>query len=174
MAFVSGTINEITGFPISATRDAVIRFTLNQPNISTTGRVLPDMWAEATPDPSTGEFEITLQPTTNLFADAWYDVTVHFQQSPSATNGAGMAMISYLGLKIRVPIDGGTISDLIDVGAGNGGGTPGPNNRIVWVSQDEPPQAMQRPWMLWLEQEPGPIPDPFDPRNTSILKELRP
>ena len=170
MPAVTGSLNTITGIPLADSRDAVIRFTLNQGNVRNNSRVIPDMWYDVTPNPDTGEFEVQLQQTTDMFLDAWYEVSVHFQQSPSSTNASGMAMISYLGLRIRVPSSGGDIAELVDFGAG-AGGTPGPNNRIVWVSQTPP--SHPRPFMLWLEQEPGATVDPFDPRNTGVLHEWR-
>ena len=171
MPAVTGNVQSITGSSMDA-RDVVVRFTLNQGNIRVPSSGLrPDMWQDVTPDPSTGDFSINLQQTTDMALDAWYTVQILFQQSPSSTNGAGMALISYVDLKIRVPAGGGELSELIDYSAGGGGGAPGPNGRIVWVSQTPPPAP--RPFMLWLQQEPGATVDPFDPRNTGILHEWR-
>lgn len=106
-----------------------------------------------------------------MVLDAWYTVSVLWLQQSDSSIRKPAAMSSYLDLKIRVPSSGGSIGKLWDLSA-NGGGTPGPNNRVVWVSQSPP--SKPRPWMLWLQQEPGENPDPFDPKNTSNLHEWRP
>lgn len=174
MATVTGNLKDITG-GLMDSREGIVQFTLNQGNIRVSGdNVVPDNTRGATPDPSTGEFSINLEPTDQMALDAWYTISVLWLQQDDSGFKKPAALASYLDLKIRVPSSGGSIGQLIDptAGGGGGGGGANPNNRIVWVSQTAP--SNPRPFMLWLKQEPGPTPDPFDERNTSDLYEWRP
>lgn len=167
MATVTGNLKDITG-GLLATREGVVQFTLNQGNIRVNGdNVIPDNTREAIPDPTTGEFSINLEPTDQMALDAWYTVSILWLQQSDSGHQKPAALTSYVDLKIRVPSSGGSIGQLL---GGGGGGNP--NNRIVWVSQTAP--SNPSPFMLWLKQEPGPAPDPFDPQNTSDLYEWRP
>ncbi|WP_190263684.1 hypothetical protein [Glutamicibacter nicotianae] len=169
MALVTGNLKDITG-GLLATREGIVQFTLNQGNIRVNGdNVIPDNTRGATPDAATGEFSINLEPTDQMALDAWYTVSVLWLQQDDGGFKKPAALASYVDMKIRVPSSGGSIGQLIDPNAGSGGG--GANNRIVWVSQTAP--SNPRPFMLWLQQEPGPDPDPFDSRNTGLLKEWR-
>lgn len=161
MATVTGNALDITGATMDL-KDIRVVFTLNAVNVGMNeGGLIPDNQTRVKPHPDTGEFSLNLQPTTSMALDAWYDVSLTWKQDVKPLTG-------YLGIKIRVPGSGGRINDLIDT-SGSGGG---PNRRIVWVGLTPP--ANPYPFMLWLEQEPGPNPDPFDPRNTSDLHEWRP
>lgn len=167
MAEVTGNLKDITGGLLDS-RQGVVQFTLNQGNIRVSNdNVIPDNTREAVPNAS-GEFSINLEPTDQMALDAWYTVSVLWLQQPDSGFRKPAAMVSYLDLKIRVPSSGGPIGSLWDAS----GGAAGPNNRVVWVSQTAP--SKPRPFMLWLKQEPGPNPDPFDSRNTSDLYEWRP
>ncbi|UTT40260.1 hypothetical protein NMP99_03105 [Glutamicibacter mishrai] len=168
MATVTGNLKDITGGTFGS-REGVIQFTLNAGNIRVgSGNVIPDNTREVVPDFDTGAFSINLEPTDAMALDAWYTVSVLWLQQSDSGIREPAALASYVDLKIRVPSSGGQIGDLWESGSGNGG-SPGPNSRVVWVSQTAP--ANPNRFMLWLEQEPGPSPDPFDPRNTSDLKE---
>lgn len=167
MATVTGNLKDITGGTFGS-REGVIQFTLNAGNISvTSGNVVPDNTREVVPDFDTGAFTINLEPTTGMALDAWYTVSVLWLQQFESGMREPAALASYVDLKIRVPAGGGEISELWDAGAGNG--SAGPNGRVVWVSQTAPSKPHR--FMLWLQQEPGPNPDPFDSRNTGNLKE---
>lgn len=170
LAPVTGDLKDITGLIMEA-KEGVVRFTLNQPNlVSGTGGVRPDSTWEA-PISSDGTFTINLERTDTMMLDAYYTVTVLWlQQTPSGLTKPA-ALTGYLDMKIRVPAGGGRLDKLVDPSAG-GPGAGGPNNRIVYVSQTRPTQV--RPWMLWIQMEPGENPDPFDPKNTGILYEYRP
>ncbi|QRQ79091.1 hypothetical protein [Glutamicibacter protophormiae] len=170
MAEVTGNLKDITG-GLMDSREGVVCFTLNAGNIRVSNdNVIPDNTREAVPNAS-GEFSINLEPTDQMVMDAWYTISVLWIQQPDGGHRKPAAMTSYLDLKIRVPSSGGPIGELWDLSAG-AGGKPGPNNRVVWVSQTPP--SKPRPFMLWLQQEPGESPDPFDPKNTSNLHEWRP
>lgn len=173
MASVTGNLHDITGGLLDS-REGVICFTLNAANIRVpSDGVIPDNTREAIPDPTTGDFQINLEPTDQMALDAWYTISVLWLQQSDSGHRKPAALSSYLDLKIRVPSSGGAIGSLWDPTAGGGGGGgANPNNRVVWVSQTPP--SKPRPWMLWLKQEPGPNPDPYDPRNTSDLHEWRP
>lgn len=161
MPEVTGNFRDITNGSLDS-KEGVVVFTLNDTNLQVSGGgIRPDNSREAVPDASTGDFTINLAQTTNMVKDAWYDVSVEWL-------GEDEPLIGYLGIKIRVPSGGGQLDQLIDH-SGQGGG---PNRRIVWVGQSPP--ARPYPFMLWLKQEPGPNPDPFDERNTSDLYEWRP
>lgn len=162
MSKVSGNALDITGGSMDA-REITVIFTLNQVNIGmNTGGLRPDNSVRVKPE-ANGDFEVNLEPTTSMALDAWYDVSMEWNQG-------GVPLAGYLGIQIRVPGAGGRIDQLVDLTAGGSGG--GPNRRVVWVGQTPP--AKPYPWMLWLKQEPGPNPDPFDARNTSDLHEWRP
>lgn len=163
MATVTGNALDITGGSMDS-REVKVVFTLNQTNIRmVTGGLRPDNSVKVTPE-SNGDFDVKLEPTTGMALDAWYDVSLEWLQG-------GVPLAGWLGVKIRVPAAGGRIDQLVDLSAGGGGGGNF-NGRIVWVGQSPPVRPY--PFMLWLEQEPGPDPDPLDPRNTSILHEWRP
>src|SRR5690554_2772390 len=167
MATVTGNLKDITGGSLNS-REGIIQFTLNQGNIRVgNDNVIPDNTRAAVPDPITGEFSINLEPTVEMALDAWYLLSVLWLQQDDGGFKKPAALTSYVDLKIRVPSSGGTIGQLMGGAEGSNG-----NNRIVWVSQTAP--SNPRPFMLWLEQEPGLGPDPFDPRNTSNLYEWRP
>lgn len=169
MAAVTGNLKDITGGTFGS-REGVIQFTLNAGNIRVgSGNVIPNNTREVVPDFDTGEFSINLEPTEAMALDAWYTVSILWLQQSESGVREPAALASYVDLKIRVPSGGGRIDELWD--SGGGGGTPGPNSRVVWVSQTAP--ANPHRFMLWLEQEPGPTPDPFDSRNTGNLKEWR-
>lgn len=169
MATVTGNLKDITGGTFGS-REGVIQFTLNAGNVSVgSGSVIPDNTRETTPDFDTGDFTINLMPTDSMALDAWYSVSVLWLQQSDSGIREPAALASYVDLKIRVPSSGGPIDELWD--AGGNSGSPSPNSRVVWVSQTEPENPHR--FMLWLEQEPGPTPDPFDSRNTGNLKEWR-
>lgn len=169
MATVTYNLRDIVGATMTD-RKGVVAFTLNNPNVVVgTGGLRPDMSYKSTPA-SDGTGSVNLEPTVNMFADAWYTVSILWLQQELVDSSRGAALESFLGLQVRVPAGGGRLDQLLSPPGGGSG--PGPNNRVVWVSQTAPPNP--RPWMLWLEQEPGDNPDPFDPRNTSNLKEWRP
>lgn len=162
MPIVTGNFRDITGGSLDS-REGKVVFTLNAVNLGmNSGGVRPDSSVRVTPDASTGDFSVNLEPTTSMALDGWYEVSVEWEQDDSTLHG-------YLGLNIRVTGDGGRIDELIDPTAGNHGGVPG---RIVWVSQTAPTKTY--PFMLWLQMEPGANPNPFDSRNTGNLNEWRP
>jgi len=161
MPDVTGNFRDITNGSLDS-KEGVVVFTLNSANLQVGGGgIRPDNSREVTPDPETGDFTINLTQTTNMVKDAWYDVSVKWL-------GNDTPLIGYLGIRIRVPSSGGEMNQLFD----NTGIAGGSNRRIVWVSQSAPQYPY--PFMLWLEQEPGATPDPFDSRNTSDLHEWRP
>lgn len=165
MATVTGNLKDIVGASMDS-REAVILFTLNSPNVVVgSGGLRPDAPYEVTPS-SNGDFTVNLEPTVNMFNDAWYTISIMWLQGAFGPEGEGAALQGFLDMQLRVPSGGGRFDQLL---TRRPGGNPGPNGRVVWVSQD-PPSKPHR-FMLWLEQEPGPNPDPFDPRNTSDLKE---
>lgn len=167
MANVTYDLKDIVGATMGD-RNGTVIFTLNDPNVIVgSGGLRPDMSFESTPA-SNGTGSVNLEPTVNMFKDAWYDISILWQQEDLDDSSRGAALQGFLGLQLRVPAAGGRLDQLLEFG-GSGGNVPGPNNRIVWVSQSPPPKP--RKFMLWLVQEPGPNPDPFDPRNTSDLKE---
>lgn len=169
MANVTGNLLDIGGNTMIS-REAVILFTLNSPNVMVgSGGVRPDNTREVVPD-SNGDFSVNLEPTVNMFKDAWYNISIRWLQGADGPQGKAAALEGFMDLQLRVPSGGGRLDQLVTMGGP--GGTPGPNGRVVWVSQTPP--SNPRPWMLWLEQEPGDSPDPFDPKNTSDLHEWRP
>lgn len=169
MAIVTYDLKDIVGSTMGD-RDGVVIFTLNDPNVMVgTGGLRPDISHKSTPA-SNGTGSVDLEPTMNMFMDAWYNISILWQQADLVEPTRGAALQGFLGLQLRVPASGGRLDQLLT--SGGGSNTPGPNNRVVWVSQSPP--SNPRPWMLWLEQEPGENPDPFDTRNTSNLKEWRP
>lgn len=166
MATVTGNLKDIVGASMDS-REAVILFTLNSPNVVVgSGGLRPDAPKEVTPG-SNGDFSVNLEPTVNMFNDAWYTISIMWLQGADGPQGKAAALQGFLDIRLRVPSGGGTLDQLLT--REPAGGRPGPNGRVVWVSQTAPPRPHK--FMLWLEQEPGPTPDPFDPKNTSNLKE---
>ncbi|WP_313812348.1 hypothetical protein [Glutamicibacter sp.] len=172
LATVSGNLKDVAGAPMGA-KQAVILFTLNEANVvAGSGGLRPNAPIEVKPD-SDGGFSASLESTTGMMAQAWYNVQIQFLQSAVGVQSQSAHVICELRMPIRVPAGGGTLDKLIDPTAGNGGGG-GPNRGIVYVSQTPPPNPY--PFMHWLQQAPGPggDVDPFDPLNTSYLYEWRP
>lgn len=170
MPAVTGNLKDIIGSSMDG-REGVLIFTLNAANVVVgNGGVRPDTPYEVTPS-SSGDFTVNLEATTGMFMDAWYTVSVRWLQGANGPQGRAAALESFLDLQVRVPSGGGRIDQLLSQGHGPGG-APGPNGRVVWVSQSPP--SKPRPWQLWLQQEPGENPDPFDPKNTGNLHEWRP
>ncbi len=142
-------------------KDGEVIFTLNQANTTSDNTLVADMNSYPVKPDANNRCTVGLLPTTTMTLDAWYDVSIRWNQD-------GHALTGYLGIKIRVPPAGGQLKDLIDP-TGGGGNI---NRSLVWVGQYPP--AKPYPGMYWLQQEPGPDPDPFDPLNTSDLHVWRP
>lgn len=161
MANVTGNLRDIIRSRMHF-NEAEIIFELNDINIMPGGGLRPTKEVVALPDEEDGSFSIDLEPTTTMTNLAYYRLKVRWL-------GEASALIDFASWKIVVPPSGGDLSQLV---VDSGGVPGGSNGRIVWVSQTAPQHP--RPFMLWLKQEPGPDPDPFDSRNTSDLYEWRP
>lgn len=163
MAVVTGSILDLTAQSM-ANREVEIIFQLNAPNTysvgSSTGRIIPTEPAVIEPA-SDGSFSVNLAVTDSMVNVGWYNMQVRWL---SAEHGSGL--IDFPEWRLQVPSAGGNFGELVTGPDGTAGGS---NGRIVWVSQTAPENP--RKFMLWLEQEPGATPDPYDPRNTGLLKE---
>lgn len=161
MALVTGNLRDIIRSRMHFKEGKVI-FELNEINLMPGGGIRPTEKVVVIPDETDASFSVDLEPTTEMANQAYYRLKV------SWTGDSG-GLMDFAEFRIFVPPSGGELDQLMV----DSQGVPGGNNgRVVWVSQTPPDRP--RPWMLWLEQEPGENPDPFDPRNTSNLKEWRP
>lgn len=153
MAIVSGDLLDIGGQSMAAYNPEVI-FELNRPNIMATGGgIRPDKPKKIIPA-SDSKFSTNLEPTVAMLADAWYKVRVQW------LDDAGN-LIAYLDFQIRVPLGGGDLSTLAEIG-GNGNANP----LIWWVGLTAPPSHR----FLWLHTNPA---DPDDPANTGDVRQWR-
>lgn len=164
MALVEGSILDLTAGSMNPLEVEVV-FTLNAPNTypagSSVGRIIPTEPAVVKPDAS-GNFSVNLAVTTAMINEAWYNIQIRWLGAD-----AGAALIDFPDWQLIVPTEGGNLGELV-VNA-TGGGIH--NGRVVWVSKTAP--QYPRKFMLWLQQEPGPTPDPYDPANTGNLYEWR-
>ena len=164
MALVSGSVLDLTAGSMDPLEIEVV-FTLNAPNTyaagSSAGRIIPTEPAVIKPD-SSGDFTVNLAVTTAMVNEGWYNLQLRWLGADSGT-----ALIDFPDWQIIVPSAGGNLGDLVVNTAGGGIH----NSRVVWVSQTAPPYP--RKFMLWLQQEPGESPDPYDPANTGNLYEWR-
>lgn len=161
MALVTGNLRDIIRSRMHF-KEAEIIFELNEINLMPDGGIRPTEQVIVLPDETDATFEVDLEPTTSMSNQAYYRLKVRWL-------GEAAALMDFAEWRIIVPPSGGSLDQLIV----DANGIPGGNNgRVVWVSQTAPERP--RPWMLWLQQEPGENPDPFDPLNTSNLLEWRP
>lgn len=152
MAVVTGNLKDIGGASM-ASRNGVVKFTLNAGNITASGGGLrPDNTQTVTPS-SDGTFSTNLEPTVSMLADAWYVVRIEWLDNVGN-------LITYLEFQIRVPSSGGVISDLIDLGTG------GANPLIWWAGLTAPPSRRY----LWLHMNPA---DNTDPAGTGDVRQWR-
>lgn len=158
MAVVTGNLKDIGGSEM-ADRQGIVTFTLSQANIMSSGGGLrPDNTKTVTPG-SDGTFSTNLEPTTQMLADAWYNVRIHWV-------GEGGGLIAELFFQIRVPSGGGTLSELADPTGNGGGGGGGANQMIWWVGLTAPPSKRY----LWLHMNPN---DNNDPAGTGDVRQWR-
>ena len=155
MATVTGNLKDIGGADM-ADRQGIVTFTLSQPNIMASGGGLrPDNTKKVTPG-ADGTFSTNLEPTTQMLADAWYNVKIEWVD----TSGGLLAELQF---QIRVPSGGGTLSELADLPNGGGGGA---NPLIWWVGLTAPPSKRY----LWLHTDPS---DNENPDNTGDVRQWR-
>ncbi|OIH81966.1 hypothetical protein BLJ79_21650 [Arthrobacter sp. UCD-GKA] len=138
-------------------------FRLNTPNIGTAGaiasRVLPTAEHPVTPS-SDGSFSVELTQTDLLLTDAWYVLSIEW-------NDASMPNTDFPEWQIRVT-GGGTLLDMVVLGPPHGGwGGPLANLSLVLVSLTQPEnlQAGQ----LWLQAAPDSYASPNPALNTGKL-----
>ena len=167
---VSGNFNDITGGSFDS-REGMLEFTLNSMSLQAGGMVVPDNKRSFKPD-ADGSFSVTLATTHDMLSDAFYTVRAGWLQQDD--NGAQRPahLRAEMVFCIRVPAGGGRIDKLVDPTITPTGMPTRINPGMVYVSQTAPPKPI--PWMLWLQQEPGATPDPFDTKNTGLLKQWRP
>lgn len=155
MPAVSGELKSIIGETLAA-RVGKLYFRLNEPNIGAVGamnnRIIPTAVEEVIPT-STGAFTFNPAPTEYMLFDAWYILTIKW-------NDAAGSLTDFPQWQIRVPNAGGDFTDMIFPGGGGQGG----NLSLVLLSLTKPPNL--KPGQLWLKTDPD---NPDNPANTGLI-----
>lgn len=163
MPAVTGSLRDIIGSRMHF-KDAEILFELNDINVvasgGNAGGIRPTEPVIVLPDETDGTFTVDLNPTTLMVNEAWYRMRVRWQGGD-----AGGTLIDFPDWRIVVPVDGGSLEQLITFGPPYGGGGL-PNRKIWWVGLT-PPQNRS---FLWLHTNPD---NQDDPANTGDVREWK-
>jgi hypothetical protein len=162
MASVTGNVKDALSITMG-NRQIKLVFRPNKTFIqaasTTPGTIHPTEEVEVVPA-ANGDFIANLVATTVMLPDAWYDLRIEWLDGTGPVKDCPQ-------WRIRVPVAGGTLDQLIDYTGPTGGGGGGTNQKLWWVSLTEPQQKSN----LWLKQNPD---NTDDPANTGKVYEWRP
>lgn len=163
-AAVTGSLKDIVGESM-ANRAGKIVFRLNAPNVQTSagvvGRINPTEPIAVAPNPSNDFFTANLEPTTVMLTDAWYIIEIHWLDARGGVT-------DFPGWQVRVPPEGGAITNLIVLGSPGGEwGGPIANLSLVLISLTKPDNLQVG--QLWLQASPGNHASPDAALNTGKL-----
>lgn len=155
MPTINGELKDIVGASM-ASRVGRVGFRLNAPNIGVASamesRLYPTMTEMVTPA-ADGKFSIFLSTTTLMAFEAWYILTIQWNDSAGTVT-------DFPDWQIRVPAEGGSLSSMISAGPGG----PVANLSLVLLSLSKPKNL--KAGQLWYQTDPD---NPTNPANTGKI-----